>query len=103
MGARSWSGRRRAGLGGAGYGVVMSEPLVVAPDRLSADEIAQVLALVEAAAAADGVHPLSEQTMLALRAGEPGLLARFGSESSAGSGARDAEPAEDPENAEDPE
>ncbi|HEU5156871.1 MAG TPA: mycothiol synthase [Streptosporangiaceae bacterium] len=53
----------------------MSEPMVVARDRLSADEIAQVLALVEAAAAADGVHPLAEQTMLALRAGGPALLA----------------------------
>jgi mycothiol synthase len=50
----------------------------VARHELSADEIAQVLSLVEAAAAADGVHPLSERTMLALRRGLPGLLAQSG-------------------------
>jgi mycothiol synthase len=57
---------------------IMSEPRIVARDRLAADEVAQVLALVEAAATADGVGPLSEQTLLALRAGRPGLLALFG-------------------------
>jgi mycothiol synthase len=41
---------------------------------LSADEIAQVLTLVDAATAADGVHPLSEQTLLALRSGRPASL-----------------------------
>lgn len=53
----------------------MSEPRVVARDRLAAGEIADVLALVAVATAADGVHPLSEQAMLALNAGRPGLLA----------------------------
>jgi mycothiol synthase len=56
----------------------MSEPRVVARDRLSREEIAQAVALVEAAAAADGVGPLSEQSMLALRAGRAGLLALAG-------------------------
>jgi mycothiol synthase len=60
--------------------VIMSEPRVVVRDRPATGEIAEVLALVAAAAAADGVHPLSEQTMLALRAGRPGLLARVGGE-----------------------
>ncbi len=40
---------------------------------LAESEIAQVLAVVEAAAAADGVAPLSEHAMLALRAGRGGL------------------------------
>jgi mycothiol synthase len=66
--------------------VIMSEPRVVARDRLSADEIAEVLALVAAAAAVDGVHPLSEQTMLALQAGRPGFLARSDGDSGTGSG-----------------
>ncbi|HEX6471934.1 MAG TPA: mycothiol synthase [Streptosporangiaceae bacterium] len=56
----------------------MSEPRVVARDRLSGDEIAQALELVEAAATVDGVRPLSEQSMLALRDGRPGLLALAG-------------------------
>jgi mycothiol synthase len=50
----------------------MSEPHVVVRDRLSADEIPQVLRLIDAAAEADGVHPLSEHAMLALHAGLPG-------------------------------
>jgi len=61
----------------------MSEPRVVVRDRLTADEVSEVLALVAAAAAADDVHPLSEQTMLDLSAGRAGLLAR----SDTGSGA----------------
>jgi mycothiol synthase len=65
---------------------IMIEPRVVARDRMSADEIAEVLALVAGVAAADGVHPLSEQTMLALHAGRPGLLARSDGDSGTGSG-----------------
>jgi mycothiol synthase len=53
---------------------IVTEPRVVVRDRLSADEITQVLALVDAATQADGVGPLSEQTILALRAGGSGLL-----------------------------
>jgi mycothiol synthase len=60
---------------------IMSEPHVVVQDWLSADEIARVLRLIDAAAEADGVHPLSEHAMLALQAdlpGQPGLLAMSG-------------------------
>ncbi|HEY2174583.1 MAG TPA: mycothiol synthase [Mycobacteriales bacterium] len=53
---------------------------VASPGRLSADEIAEVLSLVAAADAADGVNPLSEQVLLHLRhGGDPAarnLLAR---------------------------
>jgi mycothiol synthase len=56
----------------------MSEPRVVARDRLTEPEIAQVLSLVEAATAADGVGPLSEHGLLALRAAGPALLVRPG-------------------------
>jgi mycothiol synthase len=47
-------------------------------DELRADEVEQVGALVEAAAGADGVAPLSEHALLALRAGRGGLVARDG-------------------------
>ncbi|WP_433332638.1 mycothiol synthase [Spirillospora sp. CA-294931] len=43
------------------------------PAALPEAEIAEVLELVEAAAAADGVGPLSEHALLALRNGAPGL------------------------------
>ena len=45
---------------------------VVVRDRLSADEIAAVSALVDAATERDGVRPLSDQSMLHLRSGGDG-------------------------------
>jgi mycothiol synthase len=53
----------------------VTELHVIARNSLSTDEAGRVLALAAAAAEVDGVRPLSEQTMLALRAGRPGLLA----------------------------
>ncbi|HEU5028309.1 MAG TPA: GNAT family N-acetyltransferase, partial [Spirillospora sp.] len=47
-------------------------------DELRGDEAGQAGALVEAAAAADGVAPLSEHALLALRAGRGGLVVRDG-------------------------
>lgn len=47
-------------------------------DELRADEAEQVGALVEAATGADGVAPLSEHALLALRAGRGGLVVRDG-------------------------
>ena len=42
-------------------------------DRLTAGEIASVLELADAAGAADGVHPLSEDVVLRVRAAEDGV------------------------------
>jgi mycothiol synthase len=47
-------------------------------DELRGDEAGQAGALVEAAAEADGVAPLSEHALLALRAGRGGLVVRDG-------------------------
>ena len=51
----------------------MSEPAVATVERLSAAEVAQVVALLRAAASADGVRPVSEEGELRLQhGGSPG-------------------------------
>jgi len=45
----------------------LSEPVVAVAERLSATEIAEVLALLRATAAADGVRPVSEEAELRLQ------------------------------------
>jgi mycothiol synthase len=68
----------------AGVADPRPSPEVVATATLTRVEVAEVLALTEAAADADGTHPLSEHVRLHLRhGGEPlalHLLARHGSE-----------------------
>ena len=68
----------------AGVGDLRPSPEVVATPTLTAVEVSQVLALTEAAADADGTHPLSEHVRLHLRhGGEPPavhLLSRHGGE-----------------------
>ena len=54
----------------------MSTPLTVTDD-LSSDLVEPVLVLAEAARAADGVAPLSEQTLLRVRHGAPAGSSRF--------------------------
>jgi mycothiol synthase len=49
----------------------LSEPFVVDTERLSAAETAEVLGLLRAAAAADGVRPISEEGELRLQHGGP--------------------------------
>lgn len=49
----------------------MSDPFVVDTERLSAAEVAEVLALLRAATAADGVRPVAEEGELRLQHGGP--------------------------------
>jgi mycothiol synthase len=49
----------------------LSDPFVVDSERLSAAEVAEVLALLRAAASADGVRPVSEEGELRLQHGGP--------------------------------
>jgi mycothiol synthase len=49
----------------------LSDPCVVDSERLSAAEVAEVLALLRAAASADGVRPVSEEGELRLQHGGP--------------------------------
>jgi mycothiol synthase len=49
----------------------LSDPSVVDAERLSADEAAEVLALLRAAASSDGVRPVSEEGELRLQHGGP--------------------------------
>ncbi|WP_425551301.1 mycothiol synthase [Actinoallomurus vinaceus] len=66
---------------------------VIARKRLTDDEVRAALAVTEAAAAADGVRPLGESSLLRLRDGGGAVLARDGAEL-AGVGVLDGDAAE---------